>query len=280
MSDGAFTLPHTIQSGVNEDRHENQAPKKATVFSCRNQNDPRVNSMAVDVSYQYELIIPRHVSNTEALLGVEDSIMRDLSDSMGCTQLSGNLRRMEESKVVGFQWFDGDHVDVQCTGEANDPLLTCTPTEAQFTVFLEPEASIEVVEKTKILMLSTIQDGMSNGRYTSDSVNQVIFADADALSSDTVQSLSNNEEKSNENNQVSMQNTNTTESGSPGYAILAIVLCFFAIVIGLYLVKRSKRNRNIAPDNRKRKSAVSFAHSLEEGIPTGSCHSSSGSSRL
>eukprot|EP00956_Cyclotella_meneghiniana_P040891 scaffold208572_cov51-Cyclotella_meneghiniana.AAC.1 len=257
MSDGAFTLPHTIQSGVNEDRHENQAPKKATVFSCPNQNDPRVNSMAVDVSYQYELIILRHASNTEALLGAEDSIMRDLSNTMGCTQLH-NLRRMEESnKVLGFQWFDGDHVNVQCTGEANDPLLTCTPTQAQFMVFLEPETSIELVEKTKNLMLSTIRDGMSNGRYTSDSVNQVIFADADALSSD--EALSNDEEITNENNLVSMQNTKTTESGFPGYAILAIVLCFFAIVIGLYLVKRSKRNRNIAPDNRKRKSVVSFS---------------------
>lgn len=136
-----------------------------------------------------------------------------------------------------------------------------------------------MVEKAKILMLSAIQDGMSNGRYTSDSVNQVIFADADALSSDTVQSLSNKEDITNQHNQVSMENTKTNESGFPGYAILAIIFCFFAIIIGFYLVKRSKRSRNIAPDNRKRKSAVSFAHSLEEEIPTGSCHSSSFGSR-
>eukprot|EP00956_Cyclotella_meneghiniana_P042598 scaffold248590_cov62-Cyclotella_meneghiniana.AAC.1 len=264
MSNGAFTLPNMAQAGVNEDRHENQAPKKATVFSCRDQNDPRVNSSAADVSYQYKLIIPRHASNTEALLGVEDSIMRDLSNTMGCTQLN-NLLRMEESKVVGFQWFDGDHVDVQCTGEANDPLLTCTPTQAQFTVFLEPETSIELVGKTNILMLSTIRDGMSNGRYTDDSVNhQVIFANADAFSSDAA--LSNEEEISNENNLVSMQNTK-----QPNLA--------FRAMQSLQL-SRAKRSRNIAPGNRERKSAVSFAHSLEEGIPTGSCHSSSGSSRL
>ena len=114
MSNGAFTLPNSTQAGVNEDHHENQAPKKATVFSCRSQNDPRVNSMAVDVSYQYELIILRHASNTEALLGAEDSIMRDLSNTMGCTQLH-NLRRMEESKVVGFQWFDEDRVNGKLT---------------------------------------------------------------------------------------------------------------------------------------------------------------------
>ena len=137
-----------------------------------------------------------------------------------------------------------------------------------------------MVDETKNLMLSTIQDGMSNDRYTSDSVNQVIFANLDELASDTLQTLSgNDEEMSNENNQVSVQSTNTTKSGFPGYAILAAVFCFFAIVIGLYLVKRSRRNRNVAPNNRKRKSAVSFAHSLEEEIPTGSCHSSSIGSR-
>lgn len=121
---------------------------------------------------------------------------------------------------------------------------------------------------------------MSNDRYTSDSVNQVIFANLDELTSDTLQTLSgNDEERSNEKNQVSVQSTNTTNSGFPGYAILATVFCFFAIVIGLYLVKRSRKNRNVAPNNRKRKSAVSFAHSLEEEIPTGSCHSSSFGSR-
>jgi hypothetical protein len=97
---------------VTEDYHNYQAPKGPNVFSCGYLGDPRVNSaVAADITYQYELVIPRHVSNNEALLHVENSIAQDLASSMVCNQMKKNLRGLSENKVIGFQWFEGNHVD-------------------------------------------------------------------------------------------------------------------------------------------------------------------------
>lgn len=106
-SNGALT----DMLGVTEDYHNNQAPKSANVFSCGYSEDPRVNSLAVDVDYKYEFVVPRHVSNNDALLYVENSIVQDLASSLGCNQMKKNLRRLSENTVMGFQWFEGNHVD-------------------------------------------------------------------------------------------------------------------------------------------------------------------------
>lgn len=115
-SNNAFTDysldPNLVHPSMTEDRHDNEAPKHSNIFTCGYQGDPRVRSMAVDVEYRYEIIIPRHVSNNEALLRVESSIMQDLSNVLGCHQMTRNLRlTLESTNVIGFQWFEGNHLN-------------------------------------------------------------------------------------------------------------------------------------------------------------------------
>lgn len=128
--------------------------------------------------------------------------------------------------------------------------MTCTPTKAQFTVFLGLNTPTEAVEYSKNSLLALIHDGMMSDRYTSNSVKQVSFVgDQDQLSYDNTKVVENE------------------QSDIPAFAIIASVISSVVLVVGIILIKQRKGNRNIAPMNARRKSVVSFAQSLEEEIP-------------
>jgi hypothetical protein len=123
-----------------------------------------------------------------------------------------------------------------------------------------------------------IRDGMNSGRYTSESVEQVIFAsDRGQISSDNIQAAA---ESTNQTTSIRAQTSTQISSndkediGFPVFRVVASIVSFIVIAVAIFLVKRRKRNQNIVPTRARRKSVVSFAPSLEQEIPS-SYHSSS-----
>lgn len=162
------------------------------------------------------------------------------------------------------------NLTVLCTDTVEDTSLVCSPTNGQFTVFLKLDAPAEAATESKNILLMHIQDGMNVGRYTSDVVEQVIFAsDLDQPSSENTDTYQPSKQVDNGQAQVFAQG-----SSFPVFAIVASVISFVVVVIGIILMKRRKR-RNIASYKARRKSVVSFAPSLEEEIPASSYHSTS-----
>ena len=160
---------------------------------------------------------------------------------------------------------------VTCTGTANGYLLICTPTNAQFTVFLGADSTPEAADESKKYLLSIIRDGMRNDRYISPDVNQVIFTSDQSPASINVKS---DKHITDEESQTPKSTNHAGEQSSvPIFTIAAIITSLFVVIVIFYLVKQRKKRRNIAPSTSRRKSVVSFAQSLEEEIPN-SCDSS------
>lgn len=98
--------PKFNQYSEQNDPHgsHDQTLKTAHVYSCGYHGDPRLASFAIEIEYQYKIIISRQADYNEALLNVEKIIMQDLSDSYGCSETKRNLRMVLDNKIVGFEW--------------------------------------------------------------------------------------------------------------------------------------------------------------------------------
>ncbi|KAL3799130.1 hypothetical protein HJC23_002258 [Cyclotella cryptica] len=257
--------------------HDNQTPKSILVYSCGDSTDPRINTVAVDIPYQYDLFISRKVLGKDAVQEVKRKIMQDLGSFLGCNISSlTRLRKMTENgPIVGFQSVSNEedlseeHVfSPSCGGSTKDPMLVCISAKSRLTAFIDHNASADAVETSTNLILSTIEDGMQNDRYTSDVVRYVVFSGW--------QSNNSTREESNKNPN-SIQKSDISDESSSGTPIwipvFVVIIILIVLAVNLVFIRRYRHSNDSARVRSHPKTLASFVSNLKN-IPTPKMESS------
>jgi hypothetical protein len=154
-------------------------------------------------------------------------------------------------------------------------MLVCISATSRVTAFIDHNASADAVQASTNLILSMIEDGMQNDRYTSVDVNYVAFSGE----------KSNNipREKSN-NNPSSLQNSEFSDESSSGSPIwipvLVVLIILLVFAVNVAFIRRHRQSTDSARVRSHPKTLASFVSNLEN-IPTpkiDSSHSSSSDS--
>ena len=105
---------------------------------------------------------------------------------------------------------------------------------------MEPDTPANVVEESKNHLLSMIQDRMNSCRYTSDSVEQIIFtSDQDGISSGGIETVSDSTDQAiSTRAQTSTQSSSNDKEDSdfPVCGIIASIISFVVIVVAIFFV--------------------------------------------
>lgn len=156
-----------------------------------------------------------------------------------------------------------------CGGLIIDPMLVCISATSRLTAFIDHNASADAVEASTNLILSMIEDGMHNDRYTSVDVKYVVFS---------------GEKGNNIPNPSSLQNSEFSDessSGSPVWIpVLVVLIILLVLAVNVAFIRRHRQSTDSARVRSHPKTLASFVSSLEN-IPTpkiDSSHSSSSDS--
>jgi hypothetical protein len=108
-------VPNDLSTESQEASHDSQTPTSLVVYSCKDDADPRLNSLSMDIPFEYEAYISSKANQIEAMKDLKYKIFRDVGSSLGCT-ISSSKRRLryaaEFEVISGFQSIINSHSDV------------------------------------------------------------------------------------------------------------------------------------------------------------------------
>jgi hypothetical protein len=255
-------VPNDLSTESQEASHDSQTPTSLVVYSCKDDADPRLNSLSMDIPFEYEAYISSKANQIEAMKDLKYKIFRDVGSSLGCT-ISSSKRRLryaaEFEVISGFQSIINSHSDVstRCDASIYDETVICLSAMSYLTAFVNHNSPDNDVEESKRLILSIIEDGMRNGNYISDDVRQVVFTSKgdEPPTFDSIQSSK-------------MESNDHTSTDSPAWIPIVVTLLMLAVVaLNVAFIRRYKRRNSSAKVQSDPKTLAAFVSTLE-GVPT------------
>jgi hypothetical protein len=253
--------------------HDIQIPKSIETYSCRDNVNPRVNSVPIDIPVEYEVFVSDRDKANVTMQELKRKIMQDIGSVIGCSLSPSNrrLRQMSEMRaILGFQLaIDSNDLTYEaCNTAIDNPQPTCISAESYLTIFFDSNASGIDIEESKDSVLSIIADGMHNGNYASENLIQVHFVgdenempqtDDNTLISDPIPA------QSSEAAALDETPAETAPIWIPIFITLLILIIAAANIAFIHRYKRGNSSAKVVPSIPK--SLAAFVSNLE-GVPT------------
>lgn len=115
--------PGQEQTEDSDSSHDIQTQTTMVVYSCNDDADPRMNSMPIDIPFEYEAYISSKIDHIEAMKELKTKIVQDVGNSLGCniSSFRRSLRYKAEFEVIsGFQLMVNTFSDVNSKWALND----------------------------------------------------------------------------------------------------------------------------------------------------------------
>lgn len=143
-----------------------------------------------------------------------------------------------------------------------DPMLVCISATSRLTAFIDDNASADAVEASTNFILSMIEDGMQNDRYTSIDVKYVVFSGE--KSNNITREKSNNNFSSIQSSEFSDESSSYSPIWIPVLVVLTILL---VMAVNVTFIRRYRQSTDFARVRSHPKTLASFVSNLEN-IPT------------
>ncbi|KAK1732247.1 hypothetical protein QTG54_017072 [Skeletonema marinoi] len=224
-----------VSSSDTQINHINDVP----THYCNEHTNLPSDSKAVDVVYQYEVVLSHSINLQDVLLDVKKEVMANLADSLGCTTESkGRSLRdtVHNNTFIGIQ----EGIDKVDTGKESCSMASfsgCIPIVSHLTGYFGNSASGENIQKAEDQILYIIQQGMLEGRYNSDQIRWIVFTPTDDAKSSSLESV------------YIIPHDNS--SGSIWVPFASLLICSLVIVIAIVavLIFKEKAKDQVVTDS-------------------------------
>lgn len=244
--------------------HDSQIPNSMTVYSCRDDVDPRMKSLSIDIPFNYEVFVSSRDIVGDAMQDLKKKVIQDIGSSLGCN-ISSSRRRLGQSVetgvIVGFQSpiSSNDLTYEACTSVMNDSTAICLSAKSYLTTFMDLNASAEDIQASNASILSIIAAGMQNDAFISDDIKRVVFVGDGNVEPQPEQSKAA---------PVSVPATEAPDSRSPVWIPIFVTLVIIIVAaVNIAFIRRYKHNTNSAKVASLPKTLAFFVSNLE-GVPT------------
>jgi hypothetical protein len=267
---------HDIQLSPDENTdasHDIQIPKSIEMYSCSDNVNPRVNSVPIDIPFEYEVFVSNRDKANDTMQELKRKIMQDIGLVIGCSLSPSKrrLRQMSEMRaILGFQLaIDSNDLTYEaCNTAIDNPQPTCISAESYLTIFFDSNASGIDIEESKDSILSLIADGMHNGNYASENLIQVHFVGDPKEMSQSDDNTHISDPIPAQSSEAAALDETPAETAPVWIPIFITLLILIIAAANIAFIRRYKRDNSsakVVPSIPK--SLAAFVSNLE-GVPT------------